>query len=114
MRPRSDLTPWPRNISQTCTFSGAGALGCKIQVSGRLGGHEMARRECSQEGSIPLATLRADIDYGLALAITTHGSIGVKCWVYRGDKQRDSKGKRGLMSANSPNARAAQAHEQVR
>jgi len=63
---------------------GAGAKGCRIQVSGRLGGHEMARTESSQEGSIPLQTLRADIDYGFALAITTHGSIGVKCWVYRG------------------------------
>jgi small subunit ribosomal protein S3 len=63
---------------------GAGALGCKLQVSGRLGGHEMARTENVHEGSIPLQTLRADIDYGFALAITTHGSIGVKCWVYRG------------------------------
>ncbi len=63
---------------------GAGALGCKIQVSGRLGGHEMARTESSHEGSIPLQTLRADIDYGFALAITTHGAIGVKCWIFRG------------------------------
>jgi len=69
---------------------GAGAKGCKIMVSGRLGGHEMARTEASHEGSIPLQTLRADIDYGFALAVTTHGSIGVKCWVYRGelDKRR--------------------------
>ncbi|HBP23285.1 MAG TPA: 30S ribosomal protein S3 [Planctomycetes bacterium] len=64
---------------------GAGAKGCRIQVSGRLGGHEMARTESSHEGSIPLQTLRADIDYGFALAITTHGSIGVKCWIYRGE-----------------------------
>jgi small subunit ribosomal protein S3 len=63
---------------------GAGAKGCRLQVSGRLGGHEMARRESSQEGSIPLQTLRVDIDYGQATAVTTHGSIGVKCWVYRG------------------------------
>lgn len=63
---------------------GAGAKGCKIQVSGRLGGHEMARTEASHQGSIPLQTLKADIDYGFALAITTHGSIGVKCWVFRG------------------------------
>lgn len=63
---------------------GAGAKGCRLQVSGRLGGHEMARRESSQEGSIPLQTLRADIDYGQATAVTTHGSIGVKCWVYKG------------------------------
>ncbi len=64
---------------------GAGAKGCKIQVSGRLGGHEMARTEASLEGSIPLQTLRADIDYGFAQAITTHGTIGVKCWVFRGE-----------------------------
>lgn len=63
---------------------GAGAKGCRLQVSGRLGGHEMARCETSQEGSIPLQTLRADIDYGQATAVTTHGSIGVKCWVYKG------------------------------
>jgi len=63
---------------------GAGALGCKLQVAGRLGGHEMARTEHSHEGSIPLQTLRADIDYGFAEAFTTHGAIGVKCWIYRG------------------------------
>jgi small subunit ribosomal protein S3 len=63
---------------------GAGAKGCKIMVAGRLGGHEMARTEHSHEGSIPLQTLRADIDYGFAEAFTTHGAIGVKCWIYRG------------------------------
>jgi len=63
---------------------GAGAKGCKLQVAGRLGGHEMARTEHSHEGSIPLQTLRADIDYGFAEAFTTHGAIGVKCWIYRG------------------------------
>jgi len=63
---------------------GAGALGCKLQVAGRLGGHEMARTEHSHEGSIPLQTLRADIDYGFAEAFTTHGAIGVKCWIFRG------------------------------
>ncbi|MGE0707212.1 MAG: 30S ribosomal protein S3 [Planctomycetota bacterium] len=67
---------------------GAGAKGCKIMVAGRLGGHEMARTEASHEGSIPLQTLRADIDYGFALAITTHGSIGVKCWIYRGERTK--------------------------
>ena len=61
----------------------AGALGCKIQVSGRLGGHEMARTESDHEGSIPLQTLRADIDYGLAETRTTHGIIGVKVWIFR-------------------------------
>lgn len=63
---------------------GAGAKGCKIMVAGRLGGHEMARTEHSHEGSIPLQTLRADIDYGFSEAFTTHGAIGVKCWIYRG------------------------------
>ena len=63
---------------------GAGAKGCKLQVAGRLGGHEMARTEHSHEGSIPLQTLRADIDYGFAEAFTTHGAIGVKCWIFRG------------------------------
>lgn len=69
---------------------GAGARGCKIQCSGRLGGHEMARTEASHEGSIPLQTLDAEIDYGFAVAVTTHGSIGVKCWVYRGMYAKDT------------------------
>ena len=64
----------------------AGALGIKVQVAGRLGGAEMARTEHSHQGKIPLQTLRADIDYGFATAVTTHGSIGVKVWIYRGDK----------------------------
>lgn len=72
---------------------GAGAKGCRIKVAGRLGGHEMARTEHSHEGSIPLTTLRADIDFGLATAITTHGSIGVKCWVFRGLRKRGDRGK---------------------
>lgn len=62
----------------------AGAQGVKIQVSGRLGGHEMARREHEHAGSIPLHTLRADIDYGFAEANTTHGIIGVKVWIFKG------------------------------
>ena len=64
----------------------AGAQGIKVQVAGRLGGAEMARTEHSHQGKIPLQTLRADIDYGFATAVTTHGSIGVKVWIYRGDK----------------------------
>lgn len=62
-----------------------GALGVKVMVSGRLGGAEMARKEFSAEGKIPLSTLRADIDYGFAEAQTTYGIIGIKCWVYKGD-----------------------------
>lgn len=63
----------------------AGAQGVKIQVSGCIGGAEIARTEWYKEGSIPLHTLRADIDYATATAHTTHGSIGVKVWVNRGE-----------------------------
>jgi small subunit ribosomal protein S3 len=62
-----------------------GALGIKIKVSGRLGGAEIARSEWMPEGSIPLHTLRADIDYGFAEAKTTYGRIGVKVWIYKGE-----------------------------
>ena len=62
-----------------------GAKGIKTQVSGRLGGAEIARTEHYHEGTIPLQTLRADIDYGFAEAKTTYGRIGVKVWIYRGE-----------------------------
>ena len=62
-----------------------GAKGIKTQVSGRLGGAEIARTEQYHEGTIPLQTLRADIDYGFAEAHTTYGRIGVKTWIYRGE-----------------------------
>jgi len=62
-----------------------GAKGIKIQVSGRLGGAEIARTEWYREGRVPLHTLRADIDYGLAEARTTYGIIGVKVWIYKGE-----------------------------
>ena len=62
-----------------------GAKGIKTQVSGRLGGAEIARSEQYREGTIPLQTLRADIDYGFAEANTTYGRIGVKTWIYRGE-----------------------------
>ncbi|NLL65836.1 MAG: 30S ribosomal protein S3, partial [Clostridiaceae bacterium] len=62
-----------------------GAKGIKTQVSGRLNGAEIARTEHYHEGSIPLQTLRANIDYGFAEAHTTYGIIGVKVWVYKGD-----------------------------
>jgi small subunit ribosomal protein S3 len=62
-----------------------GALGIRIQCSGRLGGSEMGRREWYREGRVPLHTLRAKIDYGTASARTTFGACGVKVWVYRGD-----------------------------
>jgi len=63
----------------------SGAKGIKIKVSGRLGGAEIARSEQYHEGSIPLQTLRADIDYGFAEAHTTYGRIGVKTWLYKGE-----------------------------
>src|SRR6185295_7202318 len=62
----------------------AGAKGIKIQVSGRLGGAEIARQEKSGMGSVPLNTLQANVDYGYAIAYTTFGTIGVKTWIYRG------------------------------
>ena len=63
----------------------SGALGIKTAVSGRLGGADMARTEFYKEGTIPLQTLRADVDYGFAEADTTYGKIGVKVWIYKGE-----------------------------
>ena len=68
-----------------------GAKGIKIMVSGRLGGAEIARSESYREGSIPLHTLRADIDYGTAEAHTTYGCIGIKVWIYKGEVLPESK-----------------------
>ena len=62
-----------------------GAKGIKVQVSGRLGGAEIARSESYHEGTIPLQTIRADIDYGFVEAATTYGRIGVKVWIYKGE-----------------------------
>ena len=73
----------------------AGALGIKTAVSGRLGGADMARTEFYKEGTIPLQTLRADIDYGFAEADTTYGKIGVKVWIYRGEVLPTKKTERG-------------------
>ena len=61
----------------------AGAKGCKTAVSGRLGGAEMARTEGYTEGTVPLHTIRADVDYAIAEADTTYGKIGVKVWIYK-------------------------------
>jgi small subunit ribosomal protein S3 len=68
-----------------------GAKGFKIMVAGRLGGHEIARTEWYQEGRLPLHTLKAEIDYGLAEARTTYGVIGVKVWIYKGDLLREKR-----------------------
>ena len=72
-----------KQASQRCMRSGI--KGVKVCVSGRLDGAEIARSEQYREGSIPLQTLRADIDYGVATANTTFGAIGVKCWIYKGE-----------------------------
>ncbi|MBE0479732.1 MAG: 30S ribosomal protein S3 [Dehalococcoidia bacterium] len=68
-----------------------GAKGIKVRVAGRLGGAEIARHETAHEGSVPLHTLRADIDYGFAEALTAMGLIGVKVWVYKGDILPEAK-----------------------
>ena len=75
-------------IGRTMKF---GAKGIKVQVSGRLGGAEIARTEHYHEGTIPLQTIRADIDYGFAEAATTYGRIGVKVWIYAGEVLQEVK-----------------------
>jgi small subunit ribosomal protein S3 len=78
--------PFRRVLKNTLrTVRDAGAKGVKVMVAGRLGGAEIARTEFQVDGSIPLSTLRADIDYGFAEARTTYGVIGVKVWIYKGE-----------------------------
>lgn len=72
------------------TTLAAGVKGVKIQVSGRLNGAEMARTEKVAQGRMPLQTMRSDIDYGFSEAHTTYGKIGVKVWIYKGDKSKKS------------------------
>lgn len=79
----------------------AGALGIKTACSGRLGGAEIARSEHYHEGTIPLQTLRADIDYGFAEANTTYGKIGVKVWIYKGEVLPAAKNAGGADSEGS-------------
>ena len=71
-----------KSMTSTMKF---GAKGIRVECSGRLGGSEMSRRERYAEGRVPLHTLRADIEFGLAEAKTTYGVIGVKCWIFKGD-----------------------------
>jgi small subunit ribosomal protein S3 len=85
----------------------AGAKGCKIECAGRLAGAEMKRREWEREGRVPLQTLRADIDYGMAEAATTFGRIGVKVWIYKGDVLPSSR------SATPAPAPVAMSAEQI-
>ena len=66
-----------------------GCKGIKVRCAGRLNGNEIARKEWYLQGRLPLQTLRADIDYGFAQAYTTYGVIGVKCWVYRGEREKE-------------------------
>jgi len=73
----------------------SGALGIKTSCSGRLGGADMARTEFYSEGTIPLQTLRADIDYGFAEADTTYGKVGVKVWIYKGEVLPTKSNKEG-------------------
>lgn len=82
----------------------AGAKGIKTMVSGRLAGADIARSEGYNEGTVPLHTLRADIDYGTAEADTTYGKIGVKVWIYRGEilpQKKVNKGEGGTSDANA-------------
>ena len=72
-----------KRAAQNCTRQGA--LGVKVRVAGRLGGAEIARAEWHKAGRVPLQTLKADIDYGVAEANTTYGIIGVKVWIFRGE-----------------------------
>ncbi|MEM9102712.1 MAG: 30S ribosomal protein S3 [Pseudomonadota bacterium] len=90
-----------------------GAEGIKIQVSGRLGGAEIARTEWYREGRVPLHTLRADIDYSTSEALTTYGIIGVKVWIFKGEvlggmeevKAESAKAKKASSKADKPRAK---------
>ena len=86
-----------------------GAKGIKVVMGGRLGGAEIARVEKESEGSVPLQTLRADIDYGLAEAHTTYGVIGIKVWIYHGDVLPERQGER--VSSQGSSAPAAERHD---
>ena len=77
-----------RNVSQALKF---GAKGIKAMCAGRLAGAEMARTEWYREGRVPLQTIRADIDYGFAIAMTKYGVIGVKVWVFKGEVYQEAK-----------------------
>lgn len=79
--------PFRRAMKQTMIrlMAARDVKGAKIQISGRLNGSEIARTEHVEEGSLPLQTLRAEIDYALEIAYTTYGTIGIKVWIYKGD-----------------------------
>lgn len=77
----------------------AGAKGIKVMCSGRLGGAEMSRCEWYRQGRVPLHTLRANVDYGLAEAMTSYGVIGVKVWIYRGEVLDKGKARKNVANA---------------
>jgi len=74
-----------------------GAQGVKVECSGRLGGVEIARSEWYRVGRVPLSTLRADIDYGFAVAVTKYGSIGVKVWIFKGEVLPEKAGQERII-----------------
>jgi len=80
----------------------SGVKGIRVSCSGRLNGAEMSRTEMYKQGKVPLQTLRADIDYGFAEALTTYGLIGVKVWIYKGDILGRSKPKEVSEESNQP------------
>ncbi len=82
-----------------------GAEGIRVNVSGRLGGADIARTEWYREGRVPLHTLRADLDYGTAEALTTYGIIGIKVWIYKGDiMENDPMGRDKRLNDQAPSA----------
>lgn len=85
----------------------AGAKGIRVACSGRLGGAEMSRREWEREGRVPLHTLRADIDFGQAEALTTFGVVGVKVWLYKGDVLPPAKELKAAEAGAAPAAAGA-------
>jgi len=86
-----------RSVTSALKFGGQGI---RIACSGRLGGAEMARSEWYREGKVPLHTLRANIDYGIAEAKTTYGVIGIKVWIYKGDTSLESEKKNTVLGNN--------------
>ena len=92
-----------RALKQTVSRTmGRGAEGCKAMVAGRLGGTEMSRRESTMDGRVPLHTIRADIDFGQAEAHTTFGRIGVKVWIYKGDKLPEKRKSQEVAAEAAP------------
>ena len=84
-----------------------GAKGIKVSISGRLGGNEIARTEWLRDGSIPSHTLRADIDYAEAEALTTYGIIGIKVWIYKGEIFSKSSNKNNNKDKNKDKVNVA-------